>query len=125
MQDFKRLRVSTQARVMIKATYAFTRRLPAEERIGLSSQLRRAAVSVGLNIAEGCSRATTREFIRFLEIARGSAMEAEFALLVTEDLGLGVPQLRVEAMKEVLSSQRQLAVLIKALRARLTAGTRD
>lgn len=124
MQDFKRLRVADHARTVIRAIYAFTKSLPREEQFGLSSQLRRASISIGLNIAEGCSRETTKEFIRFLEIARGSAMELEFGLIVSEDLELGGGRLRESAMSEVLSSQRQLSVLIKRLRQRLAAGTR-
>jgi four helix bundle protein len=124
MQDFKRLRVAHHSRSAIRATYAFTKALPKDELFGLSSQLRRASVSIGLNIAEGCSRETTKEFIRYLEIARGSAMEVEFGLIVTEDLSLGRDELRQAALAEAISSQRQISTLIKTLRQRLAAGTR-
>ena len=124
MQDFKRLRVAMHARTVCRAIYSFTKSLPRQEQFGLSSQLRRAAISIGLNIAEGCSRATTKEFIRYLDIARGSGMELEFGLMVSEDLELGSSELRQSAMSEVISSQRQLATLIKTLRQRMAAGTR-
>lgn len=119
MQDYKRLRVAKRARSVILATYDFTRTLPREEQFGLSSQMRRAAVSIGLNIVEGCSRSTTREFIRFLEIARGSGMELEFALVVSEDLGIGASSRRASAAELLDHVQRELSALIKAMRKRL------
>src|SRR3954466_285096 len=89
MQDYKRLRVTDRAREVIRATYKFTSELPRSEQFGLMTQMRRAAVSLGLNIAEGCSRNSTRELIRYLQIAAGSAMELDFAILITEDLAFG------------------------------------
>jgi four helix bundle protein len=124
MQDFKKLRVSTHARAVIRATYRFTAALPREEQFGLTAQMRRAAVSIGLNIAEGCSRNSTREFIRFLEVARGSGMELEFAIVVTEDLTFGQAHEREALVHELLQVQRQLSALIAALRRRLVARTR-
>jgi four helix bundle protein len=124
MQDFRQLRVSTQARAVIRAAYRFTAALPREEQLGLTAQMRRAAISIGLNIAEGCSRSSTREFVRFLEIARGSGMELEFAILVTEDLEFGRAKEREALVDELLQSQRQLSSLISSLRRRLASGTR-
>ena len=124
MQHFSRLRVSRQARVLIRAAYDFTRTLPRKEQFGLSSQMRRAAVSVGLNIAEGCSRSTTREFLRYLEIARGSAMELEFAKHITEDLELGGESPREVMAEELDHTQAALSSLINSLRRRMIAGTR-
>jgi four helix bundle protein len=124
MQNYKALRVVTRAREVIKATYAFTRELPREEQFGLTSQMRRAAISVGLNIAEGCSRRTTKEFIRFLEIAVGSAMELDFALVVCEDLTYGSPQSRTALCGIVNLMQRELVALMRALRKRMADGTR-
>ncbi|MEO5567792.1 MAG: four helix bundle protein [Gemmatimonadaceae bacterium] len=118
MQDYKRLRVAKRARSVILATDDFTGTLPREEQFGLSSQMRRAAVSIGLNIVES-SRSTTREFIRFLEIARGSGMELEFALLVSEDLGMGASSHRASAAELLDHVQRELSALIKAMRKRL------
>jgi four helix bundle protein len=68
-------------------TYRVTQRLPRQEAFGLTSQLRRSAVSVPSNIAEGSSRGTTREFIRFLQVARGSLGELQTQLLIARDVG--------------------------------------
>jgi four helix bundle protein len=124
MQDFKRLRATARARAVIKSTYRFTRSLPRDEQFGLVRQMRRAAISIGLNIAEGCSRNTTREFLRFLEIGRGSGTELEFAILITEDLEMGDSSARLALAEELNHTQRTLTALMKALRRRLADGSR-
>lgn len=68
-------------------TYRVTPRLPREGIFGRTGQLRRSAVSVPSNIAEGSSRGTTREFIRFLHVARGSLGELQTQLLIARDVG--------------------------------------
>ena len=70
------------------AVYTLTRSFPAEERFGLSSQIRRSAVSVASNIAEGAGRGSTREFVRFLRIARGSLVELETQLEIARRCGM-------------------------------------
>jgi len=69
--------------------YRLTRGFPKEETFGLSSQLRRAAVSIPSNIAEGQGRSNTREFRQFLSIARGSNCELQTQLEIARALGLG------------------------------------
>jgi len=71
--------------------YRLTQTFPAEERFGLSAQLRRAAVSIPSNIAEGAARGTSRDFIRFLRIARGSLVELETQLEIARRCGFCSP----------------------------------
>ncbi|MGH9548185.1 MAG: four helix bundle protein, partial [Terriglobales bacterium] len=78
MEDFKDLRVWVKAYTLTLSVYKTTRGFPKEEMYGLTSQLRRAASSVGANIAEGCGRRSDGEMRRFLQIARGSANEVEY-----------------------------------------------
>jgi four helix bundle protein len=77
----------TVSRSLVKAVYLLTKAFPKEELFGLTSQMRRAAVSVPSNIAEGAARAGDREFAQFLNISRGSLSELETQLLIASDLG--------------------------------------
>ena len=86
MTDFKNLNVWRKAHEFTLATYRVTKMFPKEEVYGLTSQLRRASASVGANIAEGCGRRSDGEMLRFLQIARGSASEAEYHFLLARDL---------------------------------------
>ncbi|MEM8885422.1 MAG: four helix bundle protein [Planctomycetota bacterium] len=75
MQDHERLRVWHESRNLCVEVYRATRKFPPEERFGMQSQIRRAAISIPSNIAEGCGCASQREFARFLRISLGSANE--------------------------------------------------
>jgi len=75
MFNFEKLDVWQKAIDFADLVYATTRTFPAEERFGLTNQMRRGAVSVSSNIAEGCSRASKNDFGRFVEIATGSVFE--------------------------------------------------
>src|SRR5882724_3670212 len=98
------------------AIYETTRTFPREEIYGLTSQMRRAAASIGANIAEGCGRGSDAELRRFLQIARGSANELEYHLLLAKDLKF-VQVKDFEAFDaRVQEVQRMLAALGKRLR---------
>jgi four helix bundle protein len=86
IRSFRDLLVWQKAIQLAKAVYLITRNFPADERFGLTLQIRRAAVSVSSNIAEGHSR-QGREFAHFLSIARGSTAEVESQLLLAVELG--------------------------------------
>ena len=75
------------AMALVRAVYIATRGFPPEETYGLAIQLRRAAVSIPSNVAEGAGRDGHREFLRFLSIARGSLSKLETQLLIAADLG--------------------------------------
>jgi four helix bundle protein len=113
MEDFKDLRVWEKAYELTLSVYKATRSFPREEMYGLTSQLRRAAASVGANIAEGCGRRSDPEMRRFLQIARGSANEVEYHLLLARDLeflsGADFKDLEVA----VLEIQRMLASFVQ------------
>jgi len=86
MSDYRRLLVWQQAHALTLEVYQATASFPKEELYGLASQLRRAAVSVAANIAEGTGRGTRPELARFCRIACGSLNELEYHLLLSRDL---------------------------------------
>jgi four helix bundle protein len=87
MQRFTELKVWQRAHALVLEVYRISAGFPAEERFALTSQLRRAVTSVPANIAEGSRRKGQQEYSRFLNIAQGSAAEAEYLLILSRDLG--------------------------------------
>ena len=85
----ERLDVWRDAMLLVEAVYRATSRFPAEERLGLTAQMRRCAVSVPSNIAEGAARRSTSEYLRFLSIARGSLSELSTQIEISRRLGFG------------------------------------
>lgn len=85
--SFEKLEVWSDARGLVKIIYKITDSFPDKEKFGLSSQIQRAVVSIVSNIAEGVSRNSVKEQIRFIEVAYGSLMEVYCQLYVAVDLG--------------------------------------
>src|SRR3954465_12359827 len=108
MQDPSRLRGFQHAEQVALDIYRLTRSFPLEERFGLAQQMRRAAVSIGSNIAEGCGRSGPRDFTRFLEIALGSAGELRFQLRISYKFGYVEEAEHESASSELLCVQRML-----------------
>ena len=103
---------------LVETVWRLSARLPAEERFGMTSQLRRAAASVPANIAEGAERNGTGEFLHFLGIASGSLAETETFLLLAVRLGL-IPDGRAEAaLEQAATVGRMLNGLKRSLRSR-------
>lgn len=113
MKDFKELKVWSKAHELTVFIYGLTRSFPRDEIYGLTSQVRRSAASIGANIAEGCGRRSDGEMARFLQIARGSASETEYHLLLAKDLGfLSESDFQVGEQK-VVEVQRMLTALVQ------------
>jgi four helix bundle protein len=111
VSDYRRLEVWGLARGLTKAVYSSTEGFPAAERFGLALQLRKAANSIGANIAEGVGRATDRDTLRFLSFAMGSANEVEQHLVVASDVGLLAPNVAGDLIAQVQRVRRMLAGL--------------
>src|SRR5579859_4972751 len=121
MEDFKDLKVWVKAHQLTLRIYQTTRKFPRDEIYGLTSQTRRASASIGANIAEGCGRRSDPEMKRFVQIARGSASELEYHLLLARDLQfLAVGQFK-DLEAKTLEIQRMLASLSQRLGAPVLA----
>jgi four helix bundle protein len=115
LKDFKELKVWQKAYALSLAVYEAARTFPREEIYGLTSQLRRSAVSIGANIAEGCGRRSDGELVRFLQIARGSASEMEHHLLLARDLKFLAAGTHQDLEKRLQEVQRMLASLVSSI----------
>ena len=116
-RDVTKLEVFHLSHHVAKEVYCLTARLPDSERFGLQSQLRRAAVSVPANLVEGATRRHLRDWIRFLELALGSASETRYLLLLATELGL----LSVAQAKNCQNRTQHLVLGLQKLIATLTA----
>ena len=112
MRDFRKLQVWEKAHQLTLAAYRATRPFPPEELYGLTTQIRRSAVSIPANIAEGCGRGTPGERGRFFRISMGSASELEYHLLLARDLSLLGTALYDELNAAVVEVKRMLWSLI-------------
>src|SRR4051812_4467658 len=121
MGDFRNLRVWQRAHQLTLEVYGETRAFPKEEGYRLTNQLRRAAASVPANIAEGCGRNGDAELARFLTIAKGSASELDYLLLLAHDLGYLKPPRYEQLAEEVHGISRMLANFVDRLRHPTTA----
>ncbi len=117
MQNYRDLKVWIKAHHMVICIYKTTSAFPKEEQYALTSQIRRAAVSIPSNIAEGCGRNTNIDFAKFLNIALGSANEIDYQLFLSKEL-LYIPE------SAYLSLQQQIGE-IKAMLISLIQKIRD
>ena len=115
IKTHKDLNVWQEAMNMAKKIYLITNNFPKEERFGLVSQIRRAAISIPSNIAEGAARSSHKEFVQFLYISLGSLAELETQMLLSKDLGF-IDNVEVE--QEIESTRKMLLGLIKHLKKR-------
>ena len=115
MKDFRQLKVWEKSHQL--AIYKATKEFPKEELYGLTSQIRRASMSIPTNIAEGCGRNTDADFAGFLQMAMGSASETEYQLLLSYDLGFLNKEQCDKLNIDVTEIKRMLASLLKTLRA--------
>jgi four helix bundle protein len=117
--SYRELVVWQKSMDMAVAAYEVSRAFPGPERFGMTAQLRRAAVSVPTNIAEGSGRGAVNDFRRFLAIARGSAKETETLLILAERIGF----VTAEQSKPVLALLTEITSMLAVLRKRLSASS--
>ena len=117
MRDFRELKVWQKAHLLTLQVYGNTKNFPSDERFGLTVQLRGAAASVPMNIAEGCGRESERELAWFMSIAAGSASELEYQLLLASDLNYIQDETYRELDQQVNDVKRMLNSFIRKLTA--------
>jgi len=109
------LEVWEKAHKLTLLLYQKSRSFPKEEFYGLTSQLRRSAMSMGANLAEGCGRQTAPQLARFVRIAMGSASELDYHLLLAHDFGYLPPEEHKNFAEELTRIRKMLASLLATL----------
>lgn len=116
IRNFKNLDIWKRSRILVKSLYLLTADLPAEEKFGLVSQIRRAAISVSTNIAEGCGRGTEKELSRFLDIANGSLCELENLIYLSQDLEFSEAEKSEPLITEITEIRKMIIGFQKRIR---------
>ncbi len=111
LESFKDLKVWQKAYKLCLAVYRLTKSFPAEEKYTLVMQLRKCAISIASNIAEGYGRKSRAEYVQFLYVACGSTGELETQILLSGDLGF----LRGKDKEELLFQTKEVAKMLRAL----------
>ncbi len=114
--NFRKLSFWVKARILVKDIYQMTASFPKEEQWGITLQMRRAAVSVPANIAEGCGRDTDKQLIHFLSIANGSICELETFIYLAEDLKYITSHVRFEHTQRIEEIRKMIVGFQRALR---------
>jgi four helix bundle protein len=116
MQDFRNLLVWQANRALTVQIYRATATFPADERFGLTSQMRRACVSIGAGLAEGCGRNTIKDTLRFFQMSFASATELLHHLITALDLGFLTQEQFHVLDQKLLEIRKMLTSLMKRLR---------
>ena len=116
MRDPRNLEVMDDAMDLAARTYTATKGFPPDERFGLVAQMRRAAISIGANIADGCGRTSDRAFTSCVQIALGSVLELEYQSLIARRLGHGDQLQLQEIGRDTDILKRKLVSLMNAIR---------
>ncbi len=114
--DFRKLLAWQRSQALTVLVYRVTRTMPAQERYGLSAQMRRAALSVASNLAEGCGRRRDTELCRFIRISQGSLAELECQALIASDLQFVAPPVVSDLLREIHEVRGMLGHLHRSLR---------
>ena len=113
--NFKKLHVWVAGKDVAKAVYLLSKKLPDDEKYGLVSQIRRSAISIPSNIAEGSSRHSEKDYNRFLEFSLGSSFELETQYLIAKQVNFGDQQLISTGLQMLDEEQKMLMSFMNKL----------
>ena len=115
IQSYKDLLIWQKGVALVKSVYLLCEQLPKEEVFGLQSQMKRAAISIPSNIAEGYGRNYTQNYVQFLRIARGSLLELETQLIISKELKLVGNKLYQKVQGLITEENKMLNAFIKSI----------
>lgn len=116
IKSFKELKIWQKGMEIVKDIYKLTANFPKEEVYGLTSQMRRSAVSIPSNIAEGFKRFHSKEYMQFLHIALGSAAELETQIIISKELGF-INESELQSVSEKIDhSSKMISALLNKLK---------
>jgi len=116
MRDHTKLKAFELADALVVRVYQGTASFPQTEQYGLTSQIRKSTLSIPSNIVEGCARSTEKEYLRFLDMAYGSARELEYQLSLAARLGYLTQEQHQNLASSTIETSKVLSGLIRALR---------
>ncbi len=111
MHDFKKLDVWHKSRILVANIYRLSKSFPKEEIFGLTSQIKRSAISIPSNIAEGCGRRTNKQLAYHLQVALGSCYELETQIVLAQDIGF----LTKEEPGSIINHTQEVAKMLNGL----------
>ena len=117
MHNYKEMKIWQKGRMLVKEIYQLTQKFPSDERFGLTSQTRRAAVSIPSNISEGAGRGTDKDFSHFLDMARGSVNEVETLIFLANDL----EYISIEELNNLILKTEELGKMIISFQSKLSS----
>jgi len=117
MQNFRNIEVWKKAHDIVKSVYKATVSFPASELYGITSQIRRASISIPTNIAEGCGKGSNADFVRYLQISFGSGNEVEYLLLLSFELNYLDKSTYESLAIQIEEVKKMLSGFIKKLKA--------
>jgi four helix bundle protein len=124
MRNYRDLQVWKKAHDLTLELYRVSQRFPREEMYGITGQLRRATVSIGANLAEGCGRRTSTELARFVRIAMGSASELDYHPLLSRDLGFMAGDEFTSASAKLIEVRKMLTSFLNSVEEQIETQSR-
>ncbi len=115
MRNFRKLEVWQESIKLCKAIYTLTETFPQDEKFGLTNQMRRSAVSIASNLAEGSSRKSSKEFSKYIDYSLGSSFELETQLIISIEVGLVKNNIAHKIIDNLTTLQRRLNALRKSV----------